>query len=904
MYYRASNRDPISLLHKVSMGGEGVIWQTQIPGVLAKIFHQPDKVVFKKLKTMIERAPGVLQEKQDYLPIAWPQDILLGAEKEPVGFLMPRVPGALSLNHVYNTKLRKKNAAGFHWYYLHVTAYNLAVILRSLHEKNYVVGDLKTDNFLVTDRALVSAIDTDSFQIQGEKETFFCGVGSEGFTPPELIGLDLKITVRTEQHDRFGLGIIIHLLLLGFHPFAGLAQEGEKTLDACVKEGMKSLKKTKEEQFYITYGDLHSKLQESFYQTFIGGHEDPSSRLSAAEWVRVLEEVIPHLSACPANMNHFFDDHFSDCVWCEKEKRLGFSIFPGGATQEKVAILQKLKRYAKEDDYRNVATLCQQYPFLQEEFLGTLEDSEDIKKAMAYTEALDQFKKFCMEDVSAEDILRFWDHDKQLAFYMPRDEEIIKGNPLTQFLDQVRAEVNSLADLRKSIDVADSFYRVHQSYDDYLEREIIERFKRINKKNTADFQERVDLASHMSSLFGQLGLLVRNQDFLGGHEFLTHHELSVQKLHVPIAFRDFLSTYYAYKDILNAFQAKINGNASEKELLDLWDSHPDFQGTNLRDFKIHEYITLQNLMDKLQGRKRLHEILENSLQDQNFIELAKAWDADICVGPHFDKFQPFVEQGASIQKNWNQVKRGLLEREPAQVVPYWSETLGGLVKKEGLLDSLRHCFTTYYQGVEFPNSHACRSFCEAGQLVVYWPWPRGRNDIPFCWVAARKDRFPSHPNDVERLHHSLVFKVKGAEGAGALMWEGGNAKICIWPCLEVAGEPLVLGSPLQVERKDFPSVHYRVQNKKKWGKISLHIQLMASENCQMPELEIFGMQDRPLLSFETNQALGRIEPGFLEKGQKVECIINVDVLPKKPVFRVYPKDRNLLNVYSFRSVQV
>jgi DNA-binding helix-hairpin-helix protein with protein kinase domain len=78
---------------------------------------------------------------------------------------MAYVANAVPLLQVFNPRLRAKTLPSFNRRYLHRTARNLAAAMRALHESEYVVGDLNESNVMVTPSALVTLIDTDSFQV-------------------------------------------------------------------------------------------------------------------------------------------------------------------------------------------------------------------------------------------------------------------------------------------------------------------------------------------------------------------------------------------------------------------------------------------------------------------------------------------------------------------------------------------------------------------------------------------------------------------------------------------------------------------------------------------------------------------------------------------------------------------
>src|SRR5438093_919042 len=85
---------------------------------------------------------------------------------------------------------------------------------RALPAKGYGIGDLNERNLLVTTQALVTLVDTDSFQVKAAERVFRCRVGSAEYTPPELQGARFADIDRGPQHDAFGLGVLIFQLLM------------------------------------------------------------------------------------------------------------------------------------------------------------------------------------------------------------------------------------------------------------------------------------------------------------------------------------------------------------------------------------------------------------------------------------------------------------------------------------------------------------------------------------------------------------------------------------------------------------------------------------------------------------------------------------------------------------------
>ncbi len=92
-----------------------------------------------------------------------------------------------------------------------------------------MIGDLNESNILVSERALVTLVDLDSVQVRAGSKLYRCPVGKAEYTPPELQGRSFRAMTRQPSHDRYGLAVLVFLLLMeGIHPFAGVYRgEGE-----------------------------------------------------------------------------------------------------------------------------------------------------------------------------------------------------------------------------------------------------------------------------------------------------------------------------------------------------------------------------------------------------------------------------------------------------------------------------------------------------------------------------------------------------------------------------------------------------------------------------------------------------------------------------------------------------
>ncbi len=324
----------IKLVQQIATSGEGEIWRTELNGYLAKIYFAPKPERIRKLEVMIAHPPKDPNAGMNHISFAWPTSLLQAQDGTPVGFLMPAITDSVELLNVYNPQRRQKVLPGFNWLYLHTTALNIASIIAAIHQAGYVLGDIKSQNILVNNQALPAIIDTDSFQVRHPDtgELYLCPVGSEGFTPVELLGEDLATVAQTEVHDRFRLAVIIHLLLFGDHPFKGkwVGAGDSPEPNELLRQGWWCYAPNSLVQpslLTVPLSTVHPAVQECFLRCFNQGHTNPAARPTAVEWFKALKLATAELTACKRVKQHYYSPTYGRCYWCERASNLGIDIF-------------------------------------------------------------------------------------------------------------------------------------------------------------------------------------------------------------------------------------------------------------------------------------------------------------------------------------------------------------------------------------------------------------------------------------------------------------------------------------------------------------------------------------------------------------------------------------------------
>ncbi len=342
---RQSNGQVITLGSVIASGGEGEIREFPPDSSLVAKVYKDDKlknIDGYKLQLMLANPPDdSVKKNHGCVSIAWPVDLLLpiSGSQQIIGFLMSRAQQVRPIHDYYSPKTRREKNLGFNYLSLHRTARNFAGAMSALHAKQYVIGDVNESNILVYDTAIVTLVDTDSFQVPDfqQGKVYRCPVGKAEYTPPELQRRKKFADYdRTPEHDLFGLGVLIFQLLMeGTHPFVGVYEGTEepppiekRILSGHFPHGTKKVpyrRKPGAPPFEV----LHPTLRQLFIRCFEDGHNNPQARPDARTWVKALDEAEKDLVSCGVNSEHKYGGHLRDCPWCERKKQLrGIDPFP------------------------------------------------------------------------------------------------------------------------------------------------------------------------------------------------------------------------------------------------------------------------------------------------------------------------------------------------------------------------------------------------------------------------------------------------------------------------------------------------------------------------------------------------------------------------------------------------
>ncbi|GAB1476456.1 hypothetical protein MASR2M70_12900 [Bacillota bacterium] len=303
----------VVLSERVSEGGEGTIYLTDQPNLVAKIYH-PDRLTqerYEKLSLMISMRINIQG-------VCWPKDMLFNNNKEFIGFIMQKARGEEMATTVFKPGKKGLRHMG-DWTRVDIVDLTLCIchIFNKLHSYEILVGDVNARNILIYSTEEVYFVDVDSFQI----DKYPCAVGTEIFTAPEIFEkhkisgkpIDYSAFLRTKASEQYALAsLIFQILMPGKSPFV---QQGDDDIADSILQHRFGFpfKEHKGEdapggKWRYIWSHMPYALKEQFYNVFA-----LDIRYSAEEWMHVLTGYKNDLERGYVN-NEIFPNTFKEVI--------------------------------------------------------------------------------------------------------------------------------------------------------------------------------------------------------------------------------------------------------------------------------------------------------------------------------------------------------------------------------------------------------------------------------------------------------------------------------------------------------------------------------------------------------------------------------------------------------------
>lgn len=213
------NDDRYELVKRMSGGAEGMVFTTNVPGYIAKIYHKGiiTPLRWAKLKKLTEL-------KISGHGFCIPKELVF-FRNSPVGYTMTLGKGT-TLGTVFDGPDAILEAFP-EWTRVDIVNVLLKLIEKYLylHMHDVIAGDIQLKNALIDTNGDVYLIDMDSVQIGNLP----CPVGTEEFTDTRLWGKDFSKFLRELRDEDYSIAMLVFsVLFCGLHPYA--TRNGAETL--------------------------------------------------------------------------------------------------------------------------------------------------------------------------------------------------------------------------------------------------------------------------------------------------------------------------------------------------------------------------------------------------------------------------------------------------------------------------------------------------------------------------------------------------------------------------------------------------------------------------------------------------------------------------------------------------
>ncbi|MCQ2516297.1 MAG: hypothetical protein MJ094_05485 [Saccharofermentans sp.] len=272
---QTGNNTSITLEKRISAGAEGMVFTTNNPKYVAKIYHKGiiTPLRWKKLQVQVEMG-------LNSVGLCWPQELLF-FKGIPVGYTMITGKGK-TMGNVFDGPDALLNSFP-DWKRIDITT-SLCDLLEKymyLHMHGIVAGDIQMKNSLLYSSNSIYLIDMDSVQVANLP----CPVGTEEFTDPRLWGLNFSSFLRKLEDEDYSIAMLVFsLLFCGLHPYA--TRNGAETLreEILEKNFPYTLDNSDEEHipkggYNYIWRALPVRIREMLYNTFKLGQS-----YEAIEW--------------------------------------------------------------------------------------------------------------------------------------------------------------------------------------------------------------------------------------------------------------------------------------------------------------------------------------------------------------------------------------------------------------------------------------------------------------------------------------------------------------------------------------------------------------------------------------------------------------------------------------------
>lgn len=319
------------LLGQGKSGGEGTVYKVgAVRGLsgnfCAKIYHKEflnkHRGHYAKLAYMVQHRPSVLSDSSGMIQICYPALLLFDAPHDGnfIGFMMylaldnstslEKITKVVSRQFIEKRKqMGKLSTLEMEIYNKfprcqrpseinvlenrYIIVHNIASLITYFHQSGqYVIGDIKPENILMTVKGGISLVDVDSVQIvENGKLLYRNEVSTTDYCPPEFLNHP-QIT-KSVSYDLFSMAVLFYEILIGVHPFCCSVPGKQYEIPMLIKYGYfakgSNRNRVKCTSHHSLFDYLPNSVQDLFKRAFEG---KPEQRPTALEWKQTMRSII------------------------------------------------------------------------------------------------------------------------------------------------------------------------------------------------------------------------------------------------------------------------------------------------------------------------------------------------------------------------------------------------------------------------------------------------------------------------------------------------------------------------------------------------------------------------------------------------------------------------------------
>lgn len=284
--YRLDDGTPLQLRANLGEGGEGMVYDTNVPNCVAKLYLPDKPADEEKLKLLVNKGRDSAGRFNLLNNFCLPCKLIYDSGGKCVGYTMRKFNGDTLAGTLLQDELTRHG-----WTRIQLATLGLNIIksLRYLRLFNMFMGDINLRNILVNTDGDFAIIDTDSFQIE---DRYYCDCMRPEFTSPRYLEAAARgEKFRIESDENYAIATLLFCILMPekkpFMSVDGLNEEqalkrhkfvfpegyGDVNVLACGTERM--------------WYDLPQPIRAKFCDVFSDGAD-----VAPEEWEKLLDDYL------------------------------------------------------------------------------------------------------------------------------------------------------------------------------------------------------------------------------------------------------------------------------------------------------------------------------------------------------------------------------------------------------------------------------------------------------------------------------------------------------------------------------------------------------------------------------------------------------------------------------------